>query len=205
MSDLDTFTLLPLHIDPQSKAVESPSTSKSLGAELSILNALHRTLLSLETPHNVPPPPIPVNPKRSANINKLRENANAEHRKGKHADAVKLYTLGIQMALSRPLWEPQGLVREEVAELYANRAQSYMAQQLWAEGAIDAEMSVEAKRGGNAKAWCRRGKCLLEMGRLEESRDWCRKGMEMESNDAELAALLKEVETKMGVGKGGEE
>ncbi|KAK5632814.1 hypothetical protein RRF57_008528 [Xylaria bambusicola] len=202
MSDLDTFTLLPLQVDPQSKAVETTSSSKSLQTELAALNALHRSLLNLETPHNIPPPPIPVNPKRSANINKLRENANTEHRKGKYADAVKLYTLGIQMALSRPLWEPQGLVREEVAGLYANRAQSYMALQQWPEGSIDAEMSVETKRTGNAKAWWRRGKCLLEMGRVEEARDWCRKGLEMESNEAELAALLKDIEAKLGKGKG---
>ncbi|KAI1350216.1 tetratricopeptide repeat domain-containing protein [Xylaria sp. FL0043] len=197
MSDLDTFTLLPLQIDPQTKTVSTTSPSKSLQAELAALNTLHRSLLSLETPNNVPPPPIPVNPKRSANVTKLRDSGNAEQRKGRHAEAIKLYSLGLQMALGRPLWEPQGLVREEVASLYANRAQAHMSLLAWPEGAADAEASVEAKRVGNAKAWWRRGKCLLEMGRLHEARDWVRRGLELENNEVELASLLKDVEARL--------
>ncbi|KAI0196785.1 tetratricopeptide repeat domain-containing protein [Xylaria flabelliformis] len=197
MSDLDTFTLLPLQIDPQTKAVSTPSSSRTLQTELAALNSLHRALLSLDAPLQVPPPPVPVNPKRSAQITKLRDSGNAEHRKGRHAEAVKLYSLGLQMALGRPLWEPQGLVREEVAALYANRAQAHMALLDWPEAAADAEASVEAKRQGNAKAWWRRGKALLEMGRLEEAREWVRKALELEGEEAELAALLKDVEEKI--------
>ncbi|KAI1499553.1 TPR-like protein [Biscogniauxia marginata] len=197
MSDLDTFTLLPLQIDPQTKSVSTPSPSRTLQAELSHLNALHRSLLALETPNQVPPPPVPVNPKRSANVTKLRDSGNAEHRKGRHADAVKFYSLGLQMALTRPQWEPQQLVREEAAALYSNRAQAHMALQAWAEGAVDAEASVEAKRVGNSKAWWRRGKCLSEMGRLAEAREWVARGLEMEGEDVELVALLKDIDTRI--------
>ncbi|KAI1800438.1 hypothetical protein F4811DRAFT_539167 [Daldinia bambusicola] len=197
-SELETFTMLPLQIDPQTKALSTTSGSRALQAELASLNALHRSLLALETPNQVPPPPLPVNPKRSANVNKLRDSGNAEYRKGKHAEAVKFYTLGLQMALTRPLWEPQQLVREEIAALYANRAQAHMALQSWAEGASDAEASVEAKRVGNSKAWWRRGKCLVEMGRLIEAKEWVSRGLEMEGDEAELVALLKDITAKLG-------
>ena len=196
-SDLESFTLLPLKIDPQSKAVGSTSSSRALEAELTTLNQLHRALLGLDGGAPVPPPPVPVNPKRSANVAKLRDSGNGEYRKGKYAEAIKFYTLGLQMALTRPLWEPQQLVREEVASLYANRAQAHMGLQSWAEGAVDAEASVEAKKVGNAKAWWRRGKCFLEMGRLEEAREWVGKGLEMEGEEGELVALLKEIEGKI--------
>ncbi|KAI1767976.1 hypothetical protein GGR53DRAFT_480355 [Hypoxylon sp. FL1150] len=196
-SDLETFTMLPLQLDPQTKAITTTSGSRALQAELAALNTLHRSLLTLETPNQVPPPPVPVNPKRSANVSKLRDSGNNEYRKGKHADAVKFYSLGLQMALTRPLWEPQQLVREEVAALYANRAQAHMALQSWAEGASDAEASVEAKRVGNSKAWWRRGKCLMEMGRLPEARDWVSKGLEMEGDEGELVALLKDINTRL--------
>lgn len=198
MSDADTFLQLPLHMDPATKSLTSTSSSRSLQTELADLNTLHRNLLSLETPLNIPPPPLPVNPKRSANVNKLRDSGNAEFKKAKYTEAIKFYSLGLQMALTRPLWEPQQLVREEVATLYANRAQACMALQRWPEGALDAEASVEAKRVGNSKAWWRRGKCLLEMGRLGEAREWAGKGLEMEGEEAELSALLKEIETKLG-------
>ena len=194
MEDTETFTLLPLHLDPTSKAISAASSSRALNEELTTLNNLHRSLLTLESP--VPPPPIPVNPKRSANITKLRESGNAEFRKGKHIEAIKFYGLGLQMALTRPPWEPSGLVRDEVAGLYANRAQAHMALQNWAEGAVDAEASVEAKKAGNSKAFWRKGKCLMEMGRLEEAKEWVSRGLEMEGNEADLVGLLKEIEAK---------
>jgi translocation protein SEC72 len=195
MDDTETFTLLPLHLDPASKAISSPTASRALATELTTLNALHRSLLTLDAP--APPPPIPVQPKRSAQITKLRESGNASFRRGAPEEAIKYYSLGLQMALTRPLWEPSGLVRDEVAGLYANRAQAHMALQAWPEGAVDAEASVEAKKVGNAKAWWRRGRCLLEMGRAQEAREWVRQGLEIEGREGELVALLKEVEERI--------
>jgi translocation protein SEC72 len=69
--------------------------------------------------------------------------------------------------------------------------------QNWPEGLVDAEASVEAKKVGNAKAWWRKGRCLLEMGRLEEAKEWVGRGLEMEGNEADLVGLLKEIDQKM--------
>ena len=194
MDDSESFTLLPIAMDPTTKAITSTSNSRALQEELAALNELHKSLKGIET--LVPPPPIPVNPKRSAQITKLRESGNAEFRKGKHPEAIKFYGLGLQMALTRPLWEPSGLVRDEVAGLYANRAQAHMAMSNWVDGSVDAEASVEAKKGGNAKAWWRKGRCLMEMGRLDEAKEWVGRGLEMEGTEADLVGLLKEIEAK---------
>ncbi|CAK7244210.1 MAG: hypothetical protein STHCBS139747_005745 [Sporothrix thermara] len=197
MSELDTFTFYPLRIDPKTKALDSIEPTRALDAELTAVNQLHRALLGIEGGLPVPPPPIPVNPKRTAQVNKLRDSGNAEFRKGRYAEAIKFYTLGLQMALTRPVWEPPQLVHEEVATLFANRAQAHMATQGWAEGAVDAEASVEAKKTGNAKAWWRRGKCLLEMGRLEEAQEWVRRGLEMEGEEHDLLALRVEIQSRL--------
>ncbi|KZZ99504.1 tetratricopeptide repeat domain containing protein [Moelleriella libera RCEF 2490] len=195
MSGLDHFDMLPIHMDPQSKAISASKPSRAFAAELERLNTLHRALLNLDSGTNgVPPPPIPVNAKRTGQVAKLRDNGNAEYRKGKYAEALRLYSLGIQMAIQRPMWEPAALVREEVSGLLANRAQTHMALQNWPEGAVDAEASVEARRVGNAKAWWRRGKCLMEMSRLDEARECVKQGLEVEGEEAELVALLKEIE-----------
>ena len=107
------------------------------------------------------------------------------------------------MALGRPSWEPAGLVREEAGLLYANRAQAYMAAQMWPEGAVDGATSVELKRVGNGKAWWRRGRCLVEMGRWEEAGEWVREGREVEGNESELGGLGKEIELHLEGREGG--
>ncbi|PGH20377.1 hypothetical protein AJ80_03645 [Polytolypa hystricis UAMH7299] len=207
-SDAETFIQHPLILDPSSKAISAPSSTSSsaLTDELESLNQLHRALISLDGP-TVPPPPRPVNPKRSAQISKLRDTANAAYRKGTFPEAVKLYTYAIDMALGRPGWEPVGLVREELSGLYANRSQAYMSQQLWAEAWVDAKTSLECAMGGNAKAWWRGGKSLVEMGRYEEAGKWIRTGVEVEGKTSEsgkeLAALLEDAEKGMERTKSG--
>ncbi|MCJ1400140.1 hypothetical protein MMC11_003344 [Xylographa trunciseda] len=207
----DTFTLLPLYLDPASKAISCPSlNSSSMAAELAILNSTHRSLLTLDTPNSVPPPPLPLNPKRSAAIQKMREQGNASlARKGGTAsaansqahtqEAIKLYSYALEMALTRPPWEPASIVRDEVAILMSNRAQAHMGLQSWPEGAADAETSVELKPApGNGKAWWRRGKCLAEMGRWEEAADWITRGIETGGDEsAELRALGVEVQSHL--------
>ena len=193
-----TFTLLPLHLDPTTKTLSSPSADSTLSSELLGLNALHRLLVPLSS--QTPPAPLPVNPKRSAQIQKMREQGNASLRKGNPPaihEAIKLYTYGVEMALGRPSWEPSGLMKEEASLLYANRAQAYMGVQMWPEGAADAGASVELKRTGNGKAWWRRGRCLVEMGRWEDARAWVDEGGEVEGNEGELKELAKEIEKHM--------
>jgi translocation protein SEC72 len=204
----DTFTLLPLHLDPSSKAISSPTHSTpALSRELTTLNATHRALLTLDTPHAVPPPPLPLNPKRSAAIQKMREQGNvALNRRNAAAnanasvhDSIKFYTYAIDMALGRLPWEPAAVVRDELAILMSNRSQAYMTLQMWPEGAADAEASVEMKAApGQGKAWWRRGKCLLEMGRWEEAGEWIDRALDVEGMDGgkELAALRTEVDEK---------
>ncbi|PYH41993.1 uncharacterized protein BP01DRAFT_326240, partial [Aspergillus saccharolyticus JOP 1030-1] len=193
MSSIDLYNPLPLHLSPTSKAITlsqplptgspSGSSTAALESELAALNTLHRLLL--ETPNQIPPPPLPINPKRSAQIAKLRDSANAAYRKNGFADAARLYGYAIDMALGRPGWEPVTLARDELAGLYANRAQAWMSQRLWAEGLVDARCSVESKPVGNVKAWWRGGKCLVEMGRWEEARRLVERGLEIEGRESE--------------------
>ena len=205
METLETFTQLPLTIDPATKALTS--SDPTLTADLADLTKLHRLFLALETPSQVPPPPVPVQPKRSVQITKLRESGNLAYKRASFPDAVKMYDLAIRMASDRPPWEASGLVREELAGLYNNRAQAFMAQKMWAEGSVDAECSVEVKRVGNVKAWWRRGQCLREMGRFEEAAEWIKGGLEFEragpdaASVGELESLEREV-TKVLSGKG---
>ena len=224
-----TFNLLPLTLDPSTKALSSPMPT--LTPHLTSLTALHRTLVPL--PSQTPPSPLPTNPKRTAQMQKMREQGNTALRRSTNTpananssaqEAIKLYTYALEMALGRPGWEPASLVREEASALFSNRAQAYIQAGMWPEGAADAKCSVELTRrmggataGGNGsgnekKAYAQRGRCLVEMGRWEEAREWVREGLELVGgggggdekekekekkgggNDNELAGLGREIE-----------
>jgi translocation protein SEC72 len=63
----------------------------------------------------VPPPPTTVNPKRSAQVTKHKDSANTAFRAAKYADANRMYSLAIDIAAQRPLWEPSALALEELS------------------------------------------------------------------------------------------
>lgn len=195
----DTFHALPVSIDPATKAVTS--SDPTLKSEMEELNKLHNAFKQLDTPNQVPTPPAPVNPKRSVQINKMRESGNASYKKGAYGDAINMYNMAIRMASERPAWEASGLVREELSALYNNRAQAFMSQQLWPEAANDAELSVELKKVGNVKGWWRRGQSLKEMGRYEDASDWVKSGLDFEragpekQGVGELEALYRDLQS----------
>ena len=68
---------------------------------------------------------------------------------------------------------------------------------MWPEGAADAACSVEMKRAGNGKAWWRRGKCLLEMGRKEEASRWCEEGLKECEEGAEGWRELRDLRAEV--------
>jgi translocation protein SEC72 len=190
---MDTFTQLPLTINSSTEVSSTHTLDPLYAKELAALNNLHKSLTSpqSEAKDGVAPPPSATQPKRSAQVTKLRDSGNTAHNNKKYADALKMYSLAIDMALARPAWEPAAIVREELSALYANRAQTYIALQQWAEGAVDGKTSVELRKNGNAKGWWRRGKCLVEMGRWEEARAWCEEGIEFEGQEKDLVELLE--------------
>ena len=218
---LETYTHYPLQIDPASKTISLSNTASlpnsNVSSSLTSLNLLHTALKTLDTPSNVPPPPLSVNPKRSAQVNKLRDAALAAHRKAQYAEAVRLWGYAIDMASSRPSWEPVGLVREELAALFRGRAESEIAQSHWVEGWKDAESSVECRAGvppnippgqqvpGNKRAWVLGSRCLTEMGRRDSALGWLEKGVNVEGTDGDEGKELLRClgEARRQVEKGG--
>ena len=209
---LETYTHLPIHIDPATKQVSVMSSDKSAQDAVAIVNDLHTQFKSLETANNVPPPPMPVDPKRTAAINKLRESAGQSAKKGNNAEAVRLLTVALDMATARPDWEPVGLKREELAICYLARAAAHAENRDWVNAHRDAVCSTECKKGpqrtqqgqmipGNPKAWIVGGKALLEMGRTQEAVDALEKGSEIEGTQSDdckaLSRLLDEARKKL--------
>lgn len=208
---LETYTHLPVHIDAATKQVSVLSSDQATQDAIAFVNDLHTQFKGLETANNVPPPPVPVNPKRTAQINKLRDTAAQAAKKGNHAEAIRVLTVALQMAFTRPDWEPSGLKREELAVLYLSRAGSNAENRDWVEAHRDAICSTECKKGpsrtpqgqmipGNPTAWTIAGKALLEMGRTGEAVELLQKGVETEGTQAPdckpLIKLLEQAQKK---------
>jgi len=188
---LETYTHLPVHLDPQTKQVSILSSDKTIQDAIDNVNRLHTAFKSLETPNNVPQAPMMINPKRSAQIQKLRDSAAATSKKGDNVGAIRLLGVAIDMAAARPGWEPAGLAREELALMYLSRGAANTSVQNWVEGLIDAECSIECKSGpsqgpngermpGNPKAWIVGGRCLMEMARWSDAVEWLERAIERE-------------------------
>lgn len=208
---LETYTHLPVHIDPATKQVSVTSSDRAVQDAVTLVNELHTQFKSLETANNVPPPPVPVNPKRTAQINKLRESAGQAMVKKNYAEAARLLTFAVDMALARPDWEPVGLKREELAACYLARAAAHAESREWVDAHRDALCSTECKKGpsvtpqgqrvlGNPKSFMIAGKALLEMGRIDEAVAWLEKGVETEGTQTEdcknLVKLLEEAKQR---------
>ncbi|ORY94271.1 hypothetical protein BCR41DRAFT_296600, partial [Lobosporangium transversale] len=113
------------------------------------------------------PPPGTILPLRSQQIAKMREDGNAHFRAQRHQEAITAYTNAINIAFDRPLWEPTGVAREELAVLLCNRSASYIARKEWVNAYVDAQGVIELKRPWS-KGHFRLGKALFGMGRIEE-------------------------------------
>lgn len=210
METPDFFVPFPLVIDPSTKIISttSPNPSNDLSDALSRVNNTHRSLQQIDPPNLLaPPPPQPpfVNPKRSQQIQKLREAAQTAMKKqssqsisepdassAPQSEAVKLYTLALDMALQRPPWEPQQLLREELAAIYTSRAAAYGSIRAWADAYTDCRLSLEAKRQGNPGAWRIGCDALKEMGRATEAGDWVRRAV------AEEEGTLGQLKNQLG-------
>lgn len=199
MESPEFFAPLPLSMDSQTKAVSSTSSSTDMAAELQKLNATHRALQTLDSPNLFPPPPNAINQKRTQQVIKMREtaqNALAKSQTGTvgkdgepTSEAVKLYSLALDMAKQRPEWEAAGLRREELAALYRGRAEAYLGIRAYTDGLVDAQMSLECKNKANAVgvssglrqgvcrttnkhlqgALAKASRCLMEMRRSDEA------------------------------------
>ncbi|KAK9456788.1 hypothetical protein V1511DRAFT_225889 [Dipodascopsis uninucleata] len=190
---MDSEAILPIIFDEVTKRVSLPDEelTPKKAEEIQALNLMYRDLISLNA--DVPPPPNQINGRLNDQVKKLKDTGNVSFKKGQYSDAIRMYTLAIEMGLKRPLWEASGYVREELSVLYSNRAQAYMSQSAWAEALMDAEASVFLKKNV-PKAHYRKGKCLQYMGRLREAKDAFQIGIESCENDLnDLKTALSEV------------
>ena len=184
------FTLVPLALDPESHTLATAVP----GLDLTVLNALIRSLKGLPPNVAFPPPPNAIPPQRSMAINQAKENGNTAYRNKDWAEAIKMYTLAIDVAASRPLWEANQVARDELSLCLANRSAAFAMCQDWIGALCDAEAVTKLKKPW-AKGHYRKGKALVGLERWKEAREAFELGLQFDPENKDLKTALAELPT----------
>jgi translocation protein SEC72 len=141
------------------------------------------------------PAPNKPNPELNNRVNKLKSEGNAAYKAKKYKDALELYNKAVELAWSRPLWEPLAFqyVREELAPILSNRSATQVYLENHVSALVDAEAVTRLKKDWG-KGWFRKGKALHGLGRYQEAIEAYRTGLVYESNSDDLLEALKESE-----------
>lgn len=66
-----------------------------------------------------------MKPTRTQQFNKAKEDGNAKFKEGDLDEALKLFTVAVDLAADRPPWESHVLAREELSLALSNRSLAY--------------------------------------------------------------------------------
>ena len=196
----DTFLALPLQIDEKTKSVVCSAHSLPVcpkcNLDFSALNLTYKHFNTLTT--ECPPPPTKQPPiARSTQIAKLRDSGTSSLKLNKYDDAIRYYTLAIEMALARPPWELAAICRDEAVVCLAHRSMVRLQMGDFPEALADAEAVVELKRGW-AKGYFRKAKALQAMGELDNAKVAVEMGLMYDPNDNECNLALKDIKKALG-------
>ncbi|KAI7903773.1 uncharacterized protein BX663DRAFT_507526 [Cokeromyces recurvatus] len=140
------------------------------------------------------PPPNAPNPARNAQVNRLKEEGNKYFKQGNYKEAIRYYSMAVDLSWSRPLWEPLAFqyVREELSPVLSNRSAAHLSLKQYVEAYVDAEMVTRLKREWS-KGWFRKGKALVGLHRVEEAAEAFQTGLRFDHESEELKKALVDI------------
>ena len=93
-----------------------------------------------------------------------------------------MYTMAVNVAGSRLLWEPNAIMKEELSTVLSNRSAAYVAAGDYVSALVDAELVIQLKKPWS-KGHFRKAKALVELGHLEEACEAIKLGLAFEPNN----------------------
>lgn len=179
----------------------SEEVDEEAGLDFARLNRLTK-LLATNPNLRCPPPPTVVSQKLSQVINGTKEEGNVcplcfvtssmqtskRHiqtmfKAKKYDMALQRYTMAACIAVQRPLWESNQIMREELATVLSNRSVTFLEAGDFLSALVDAENVINLKRQWN-KGHFRKAKALIALHEYEEARDAIKVGLQFEPKNA---------------------
>ena len=98
---------------------------------------------------------------------------------GRHADAISRYTMAANLAIQRPPWEANQIMREELSTIISNRSAAYLEAGDYISAIADADTVIKLRRNWS-KGHFRKAKALLAFCKWEDAKDAIRLGLQFE-------------------------
>lgn len=182
----------------QTTDIPEEYTLEDLREQVSQLNDLSQELISLDS--DVPQSAEPTK-KISQLIKTSHENGVKSLKAGKFEEAIKHFTIGINVGLKRNKWESFQLTLFEVHLCLMNRADAYLLAGKFPEAYQDANLLIQTMNV-NPDNFYRRSIALLELGLLEESKGDLERGLAFQPDNQklqkQLEVLLKRIDEENG-------
>ncbi|KAJ3813470.1 hypothetical protein EV368DRAFT_84154 [Lentinula lateritia] len=147
-----------------------------------------------------PPPGNVISKNLSQAVNNTKEEGNAFYKMHKHKEALGRYTMAASIAVQRPPWESNQLMREELSTVLSNRSASYFESEDYISALADAETVIAIRRNWS-KGHFRKARSLVGLGKLDEAVESLQVGLAFEPNNAELGAYLEDIQKMMKEGQ----
>ncbi|KAH9857257.1 hypothetical protein C2E23DRAFT_720945 [Lenzites betulinus] len=165
------------------------------------LNRLSRLLVA--NPNlRCPPPPQVVSQNLSQAINNTKDEGNALFKSGMHVQALQRYTMAASIAVQRPPWEAQQLMREELSMILSNRSAAFFEAGDYISALVDAETVIQLKRPWS-KGHFRKARALMKIERYQEAKDAIQLGLSFEpTNPVSAPIYFRGCSLRVGSGAG---
>lgn len=186
----------------------SEEVDEENGLDFARLNRLSK-LLATNPNLRCPPPPTVVSQKLSQVINGTKEEGNVclslychviatkylnphtqtMFKVKKYELALQRYTMAASIAVQRPLWEANHVMREELATVLSNRSVTFLEAGDFLSALVDAEHVINLKRQWS-KGHFRKAKALIALQEYEEARDAVNVGLQFEPKNTVRSHLI---------------
>ncbi|KAG5639959.1 hypothetical protein DXG03_002136, partial [Asterophora parasitica] len=153
-------------------------TCNSCNVDFVGLNRLS-SLLAANPSLLCPPPANVVSQKLSQVVTSTKDEGNSLFKSSLHTAAINRYTAAASIAVSRPPWEANQLMREELSTVISNRSAAFFEAQDYVSALADAEAVIQIRRNWS-KGHFRKSKALLGMNKLRDAAEAVRLGLSFE-------------------------
>lgn len=164
----------------------------SCDVDFVLLNRLSNALLQHPT-LICPPPGNVISPKITQLVTATKEEGNNLFKSANYTAAIARYSAAAAVAVSRPPWESNQLMCEELSTVISNRSAAYFESRDYISALADAETVIQTRRKWS-KGHFRKAKALLGLTRTKDAADAVKLGLSFEPTNTELSSFLAEIE-----------